>query len=242
MVAATGRRTEERPKPAPLPPEIAHLGDEELLVNELFLSIQGESTHAGRPCFFIRLTGCHLRCVWCDTAYAFFEGSRFTVEECAARAAASGARLVEVTGGEPLIQRGVYPLMTRLADRGHEVLLETSGALPIDRVDPRVRRIVDWKCPGSGMERHNDPSVLAHLRAGDELKLVIGGRADYDWARAWLLASRGSIPGGVPVHFSPVAGRLSPRELAEWILEDRLEVRLNLQVHKLIWDPAARGV
>lgn len=225
-----------------LPPELARLGPRELLINELFHSIQGESTHVGRPCFFIRLTGCHLRCVWCDSEYSFHEGTVQTVDECVARAVSSGTGLAEVTGGEPLLQPAVYPLLGELADRGLEVLLETSGAVPIDRVDPRVRRIVDWKCPGSGMAERNKPQVLAALRPGDELKLVLADRSDYEWARAWLGEAAPRIPGGVPVHFSPVFGRLPFDHLAAWILEDRLPVRLNLQIHKWIWDPGKRGV
>jgi 7-carboxy-7-deazaguanine synthase len=237
-----------------LPSALARLKADELLVNEVFHSIQGESTHAGRPCFFIRLTGCHLRCVWCDSEYSFFDGEVMTVAECVARAAEAGAPLVEVTGGEPLLQRAVYPLLTALCDRGHEVLLETSGAVPIDRVDPRVKRIVDWKCPASGMADRNQPSVIAALRAGDELKLVLADRADYEWARTWVVATLPRLPPEVPIHFSPVhdvsPGRdVSPvqdglplPELARWIIEDRLPVRLNLQIHKWIWGADARGV
>jgi 7-carboxy-7-deazaguanine synthase len=228
-----------------LPAELGRLGPGELFVNETFLSIQGESTHAGRPCFFIRLAGCHLRCGWCDSEYAFHEGTAMPVEECVELAARSGAHLVEVTGGEPLLQRAVYPLLSALCDRGHEVLLETSGAIGIGKVDPRVRRIVDWKCPGSDMESRNQPSVLRDLRPGDELKLVLAGRGDYEWASAWLGEAMTGAPlvgSAVPVHFSPVFGRLEPAELARWILEDRLPVRLSLQLHKLIWDPERRGV
>lgn len=238
-------------------------------MHEVFHSIQGESTHAGRPCFFIRLTGCHLRCVWCDTEHAFFDGEVWTVSGCVDAAVASGARLVEVTGGEPLLQKAVYPLLERLADRGLEVLLETSGALSIAAVDPRVRRIVDWKCPGSAMAARNEPRVIGELRPGDELKLVLQDRRDYEWAREWLGSERARIPEGVPVHFSPAfdvhpqgrpeesppgdasravsspareAAGLAPRSLARWILEDGLDVRLGLQLHKVIWDPGTRGV
>ncbi|MBI4603621.1 MAG: radical SAM protein [Planctomycetes bacterium] len=218
------------------------LGARELLVNEIFHSIQGESTHTGRPCTFIRLTGCHLRCVWCDSEYAFFEGSTMTVGECIARAEAAGCPLVEVTGGEPLLQLAVYPLMAELCDRGFEVLLETSGAVGIERVDPRVKRIVDWKCPGSGMDLRNKPAVLESLRPGDELKLVLADRRDYEWARAWLEGERPRLPAEVPVHFSPAFGQLRAEELARWILDDRLPVRLNLQLHKWIWEPGTRGV
>jgi 7-carboxy-7-deazaguanine synthase len=214
----------------------------ELLVNETFHSIQGESTHAGRPCFFIRLAGCHLRCVWCDSEHAFFEGEVRTVDACLAEARAAGSRLVEVTGGEPLLQKSVHSLLAGLCDAGHEVLLETSGALPIDAVDRRVKRIVDWKCPGSGMAGKNDPRVLDDLRDGDELKLVILDREDYEWARAGLAEELRSVPPAVPIHFSPVSGRLAAADLARWIVEDRLPVRLNLQLHKWVWGPDARGV
>jgi len=225
-----------------LPPELARLGPDELFVNELFSSIQGEGTDAGRPCFFIRLAGCPLRCSWCDTQYAFREGRVLRVRECVDAALASGLGLVEVTGGEPLLQKSVHGLLRELCDRGLEVLLETSGSVPIDSVDPRVRRIVDWKCPGSGMDARNQPSVLPALRLGDELKLVLKDRADYEWARNWLESVRGRIPAGVPVHLSAVFGTLPPERLARWILEDRLPVRLNLQIHKWIWGPDVRGV
>ena len=238
----TTRRAEAIQQGAPVPEEMATLGADELLISEFFHSIQGESTHAGRPCFFIRLTGCHLRCSWCDTVYSFHGGQRRSIDACLAAAQKSAARLVEVTGGEPLLQEGVYELMRRLCDSGHEVLLETSGALPIDRVDPRVRRIVDWKCPGSGMERHNDPTVLQSLRAGDELKLVLRDRDDYEWARDWLEVQQKALPCELPVHFAPAFGRLRFQDLARWILEDGLSVRLSLQVHKWIWSPDTRGV
>lgn len=225
-----------------LPRELKELRPGELLVSEFFLSVQGESSHAGRPCFFIRLAGCHLRCVWCDTEYAFYEGRRYTVGDCLRRVEEAGCPLVEVTGGEPLLQQSVYPLMDSLCDRGYEVLLETSGALAIDKVDPRVARIVDWKTPGSGMESHNHPGVLGALKAGDELKLVIEDRVDYEWAREWYRAHEDRLPSEVVVHFSPSFGRLPSRDLARWILDDRLPVRLNLQLHKLIWSPDERGV
>ncbi len=225
-----------------LPERLARLQPGELLINELFHSIQGESTHSGRPCFFIRLTGCHLRCVWCDSEYSFFEGEVRTVDECIAKADEAGCKLVEVTGGEPLLQPSVYELLTRLCDRGYEVLLETSGAVPIDRVDPRVKRIVDWKCPASGEASRNKPQVIPALKPGDEIKLIISNRADYEWARAWFAETRPRIPEAVPFHFSPAFGLLPFDALAGWILEDRLEVRLNLQLHKWIWDPKRRGV
>ncbi len=225
-----------------LPRELKDLRPGELLVSEFFLSLQGESTRAGRPCFFIRLAGCHLRCAGCDTEYAFYEGERFSVEECLARAESANCPLVEVTGGEPLLQKAVYPLMTALCDRGYEVLLETSGTLAIGEVDRRVARIVDWKTPGSGMESHNKPSVIDALKDGDELKLVLHDRADYEWARDWYRQNKDRLRTSVPVHFSPIFGNLAADELAGWILEDRLAVRLNLQLHKLIWGAAARGV
>lgn len=225
-----------------LPDRLARLKPGELLINEFFQSIQGESTHSGRPCFFIRLTGCHLRCVWCDSEYSFFEGDVRSVDECISRAHEAGCTLVEVTGGEPLLQPSVYELLTRLCDGGHEVLLETSGAVTINRVDPRVKRIVDWKCPASGEASRNKPQVISALKPGDELKLILASRADYEWARAWLAESRARIPDAVPVHFSPAFGLVPFNDLARWILEDRLEVRLNLQIHKWIWDPGRKGV
>lgn len=230
---------------ARLPPEIGHLAPGELLVTETFASIQGESTFAGEPCFFIRLAGCPLRCVWCDTEYAFFAGERRKIPDLVSLARESGLRLVEVTGGEPLAQRGVQDLLSGLADAGHTVLLETSGALPIDAVDPRVKRIVDWKTPASGEERRNRPDILQALGPGDELKLVIADRPDFEWARNWLLRARIDRPDlgvVIPVHFSPVFGRCRNADLAAWILADRLPVRFNLQLHKYIWPPDARGV
>jgi 7-carboxy-7-deazaguanine synthase len=225
-----------------LPPQIGRLGPRDLLVNELFHSIQGESSFAGWPCFFIRLAGCHLRCSWCDTEYAFHEGRVETVDECLARAAASGCKLVELTGGEPLLQKAALPLLSKLCDRGHEVLLETSGTVPLHRVDPRVRKIVDVKAPGSGMARHNLRGLTAQLSPRDELKLVLAGREDYEWARAWLAEQgEGLRRRGVIVHLSPVTGALPPANLAAWMLEDGLEARLNLQLHRLIWPQESRG-
>jgi 7-carboxy-7-deazaguanine synthase len=218
----------------------AGAGAPRLRIHEIFLSIQGESTFAGRPCAFVRLTGCQMRCVWCDTEYAFYEGSWMTLDEILARVAGLGTPLVEVTGGEPLLQPAVLPLMSRLADAGHEVLLETGGGLDIAAVDPRVRRIVDVKCPGSGEEAHNRWENLALLRASDEVKFVLAGEDDYRWAVD--IVARHALAGRCPVNFSPVFGRLDPTELAGWILRDRLPVRLNLQLHKILWDPAARGV
>ncbi len=181
-----------------------------------------------------------MRCVWCDTPQAFYEGTWLTLDELLSRVESFGICLVEVTGGEPLLQPGVYPLMQELCDHGYEVLLETGGGLDISRVDPRVRRIVDVKCPGSGEAEQNRWENLGLLRAGDELKFVLASREDYEWARELL----GTHPGlaEFPVHFSPAWGLMAPEELAAWILEDRLPVRLGLQLHKLIWGPDRRGV
>ena len=209
-------------------------------ITEIFHSIQGEASFAGRPCVFVRLTGCQMRCVWCDTAYAFHGGEWRTLDAVVEAVRAFGCPLVEVTGGEPLLQPGVHPLMTRLCDEGFEVLLETGGGLDIRSVDRRVRRIVDVKCPGSGEAANNRWENLDDLRAGDELKFVIADRADYEWARE-TIAARALIR-RCPIHLAPVWGALEPAELAAWILADRLAVRLSLQIHKLLWGPEARGV
>ena len=216
-------------------------GAEKLKIHEIYRSIQGESTHAGRPCAFVRLTGCQMRCAWCDTEPAFYEGSWMTFDEIAAAVAELGVPLVEVTGGEPLLQPAVHALMSRLCDAGYELLLETGGGLDISHVDPRVRRIVDIKCPGSGEAEHNRWENLASLRSGDELKLVLADRADYEWALAVVREQRLDRL-GTPIHFSPVHGRLDPAELAGWILEDGAPVRLGQQLHKLLWGADAHGV
>lgn len=213
---------------------------ERLRVHEIYRSIQGESSFAGRPCTFVRLTGCQMRCVWCDTEHAFYEGTWATLDEVCAEVDRLGGDLVEITGGEPLLQPGVLPLTSRLCDAGAIVLLETGGGLDISAVDPRVRRIVDVKCPGSGEVDANRWENLDELRPVDELKFVLAHRDDYLWARR-LVADR-SLAGRCPVHFSPVHGRLDARELARWLLEDRLPVRLGLQLHKLLWGAEARGV
>jgi 7-carboxy-7-deazaguanine synthase len=211
-----------------------------LLVHEIFYSLQGESTFAGRPCVLVRLTGCQMRCVWCDTEYAFHEGGWRTVDDVLAEVASHGCPLVEVTGGEPLLQPGALPLLAALCDAGHEVLLETGGGLDIGGVDPRVRRIVDVKCPGSGEAANNRWQNLDLLTPRDELKFVIAGEADYRWARDLLRERR--LDERCPVHFSPVWETCSPAELAAWILRDRLPVRLQLQLHKILWGAATRGV
>lgn len=211
-------------------------------ITEIFLSIQGESSYAGRPCVFVRTTGCNLRCVWCDTEYSFHGGRTMSVDEIVAevRRVGGACRLVELTGGEPLLQKEIGILATRLLDGGYEVLCETGGSLPVDRLPAEVVKIVDVKCPGSGEAEANDWSNLARLDPGrDELKFVIADRSDYEWAAG---AVRTRELGRFTVHFSPAFGRQDPTTLAEWILADGLPVRLNLQIHKFLWDPAARGV
>ena len=213
--------------------------DQRLRVNEIFYSLQGESSFAGRPCVLVRLTGCHLRCSWCDSEHAFYEGEWLSVEEVLTRVATIGCPLVELTGGEPLLQPAAPPLLAALCDAGYQVLLETSGAVDISPVDPRVRRIVDVKCPGSGEAESNHWPNLETLRATDELKLVLADEDDYEWARDLVLERR--LHERCAVWFSPVAGALDPALLAGWILRDHLPVRLQLQLHKLLWGDA-RGV
>ena len=212
-----------------------------LTINEIYHSIQGESTWAGEPCVFVRLTFCDLRCNYCDTEYAFYEGRKQTLMEIVDAVAAFQCPLVEITGGEPLLQKNVLPLMTMLADAGHTVLLETSGAHDISKVDPRVHRIMDLKTPGSGECARNLFSNIEHLTQRDEVKFVIGSREDYDWSRGqvgcYALTQRCRA-----VLFSPIFGRIDPREIVEWILADRLPVRFQLQMHKFIWTPTKRGV
>jgi 7-carboxy-7-deazaguanine synthase len=212
-----------------------------LTVNEIFHSIQGESTHSGRPCVFVRLAACDLRCSWCDTPYAFFEGTKRTVDEVAAQVTSFGCGLVEITGGEPLLQRDVYPLMDRLLASGLTVLVETGGHLSIQQVPLQVIRIVDVKCPGSGESDRNHWDNLGLLTPHDEVKFVILDRADYEFARD-VVARYGLAGRCAAVLFSPVHGVLAPKELAAWILEDRLPVRLQLQAHKYIWGADVRGV
>jgi 7-carboxy-7-deazaguanine synthase len=212
-----------------------------LTVNEIFHSIQGESTRAGEPCVFVRLTACDLRCSWCDTPYAFHEGSKRSIEEVLEEVARYGCGLVEITGGEPLLQEDVYPLMERLIARGHEVMIETGGHRSIARVPEQVRRIVDIKCPASGESHRNRWDNLELIGRGDEVKFVVKDRADYEYARDIIARHRlGHRVGAVLM--SPVHGIQNPRELAEWVLADRLPVRLQLQLHKFIWPPDTRGV
>lgn len=217
-----------------------------LQVTEIFHSIQGESTWAGLPCTFVRLTGCPLRCFWCDTEYAFHGGRKLSLEEVVDRVRALGCPLVEITGGEPLVQRGAFTLAERLLDEGYTVLVETSGAIEVSRLDPRTHKIMDLKCPGSGESDRNLWSNLDHLRSRDEVKFVVRDRVDYEWARDVVRdrgldrrVREGSL-GAVLV--SPVWGAVDLEELAAWILADRLPVRLQLQMHKVVWGAEARGV
>jgi 7-carboxy-7-deazaguanine synthase len=213
-----------------------------LRVNEIFYSIQGESSYAGRPCTFIRLTGCNLRCSYCDTQYAYKDGQEFQISEILESVATFQCPLVEITGGEPLIQQETPNLIRRLLDEGYEVLLETNGSEDITKVDERCVKIMDMKCLSSGMSERNDLRNLARLTLRDELKLVIGGREDYEYAKEFLKLMRQDSCKVNMIHFSPVFGKLEPKELAEWILEDHLDVRLHLQLHKFIWPPDQRGV
>lgn len=213
---------------------------ERLKVNEIFYSIQGESTFAGRPCVLVRLTGCQMRCVWCDSPYSFYEGTWMLRSEVLVRVASFGCPLVELTGGEPLLQPGARPLLHELCEAGYEVLLETGGGVDISGIDPRVHRIVDVKCPESGEAENNFWANLGQLSPHDEVKLVLASEQDYLWAREKVLEL--GLHERCPVHFSPVHGKLDLEALANWILRDRLPVRLQLQIHKLVWDAERRGV
>jgi len=207
-----------------------------LRVSEIFASLQGESTTVGVPTVFVRLTGCPLRCRWCDTTYAFRGGERLTIDEILARVSDLGLPEVCVTGGEPLAQAACRELLTALADAGHRVSLETSGALSIAGLDPRVRCVMDLKAPGSGEADKNLWDNLDHLRPHDEVKFVLAGRADYDWAKDVL--ERHGLARRATVLFSPVTGELAPSTLADWIVADRLPVRFQLQLHKILWGDA----
>ena len=211
-----------------------------LKINEIYASIQGESSHTGLPCVFIRLTGCNLRCSWCDTAYAFYDGKNLTVEETLQKVETFGLPLVEITGGEPLLQEDVYPLMETLLKKGYRVMLETSGALPIDKVPEKVIKILDIKCPGSGEEKKNHLENLKFLSPHDEVKFVLLDRADYEWSRE-MLRKYDMVP-SKQVLFSPVYDKLNLKDLSQWILKDRLAVRLQTQLHKVIWSKDAIGV
>ena len=219
---------------------LADLADRNLVIHEIYRSLQGEGTFAGLPCVFVRLTACHLRCVYCDTAHAFHSGQTLSIDEVFTRAVELGDALVEITGGEPLLQASVFPLISRLADAGKTVLVETSGSLDITPLDPRARVILDVKTPGSGEVAANFWPNLDHVKATDEVKFVVRDRADFDWSidriREHRLAER------CPVLVAPAHGSVRADELASWILETRLPLRLQLQLHKTVWGPTARGV
>lgn len=212
-----------------------------LTVNEIYTSVQGESTWAGLPCVFVRLTFCDLRCSYCDTEYAFYAGTKRPVDDIVAEVLAIDCQLVEITGGEPLLQKNVLPLMARLCDAGRTVLVETSGAHDISRIDPRVHRIMDLKTPSSGECGRNLFSNVPHLSKGDEVKFVLGSREDYEWALSRIAEhDLGSRVGAVLL--SPVFGKIDPRDIVEWMLADKVPARFQLQMHKFIWDPKTKGV
>lgn len=204
-----------------------------LKVNEIFFSIQGESSYAGLPCSFVRLTGCNLRCSWCDTEYAFEEGREMPLDQILQEVQSHPAPLVEVTGGEPLLQEGVHSLIRRLLDSGKTVLVETGGSLDVRPVDRRAVLIYDIKCPGSAMQERNRWENLNHLRPQDEIKFVLASRSDYEWAKDKLRELQ--LDKRHTVLFSPVWESLPPRDLADWILHDGLPVRMQMQIHKLLW-------
>jgi 7-carboxy-7-deazaguanine synthase len=212
-----------------------------LVIHEIYASIQGESTFAGLPCTFVRTTGCNLRCAWCDTPQAFHGGTRMPRAAVLERALSFGTPLVELTGGEPLLQPGALPLLAELCDAGRTVLVETSGEADVSRVDPRVHKVMDLKCPGSGESHRNRWSNLAHIGPRDEIKFVLADRADYEWMRA-TVRERALATRTPNLLASPVFGQLAPRDLVAWVLEDRLPVRVQLQLHKLIWGAEATGV
>jgi 7-carboxy-7-deazaguanine synthase len=212
-----------------------------ITINEIFYSVQGESTYAGRPCVFVRLTACDLRCSWCDTPYAFDEGGRRPLDQVLDEVGRFDCPLVEVTGGEPLLQEGVYPLMSALLARGKTVLVETGGHRSTARVPEQVVTILDVKCPGSGEAERMDWTNLDRLRPHDEVKFVVKDRRDYDYAREVI--ARHDLAGRAgALHMSPVHGVLDPKTLSEWVLADHLPVRVQLQLHKYIWSPTTRGV
>lgn len=214
---------------------------EQIRIHEIYESIQGESTFAGLPCTFVRLSRCNLRCRWCDTPQAFEGGTEMPRAEVLAKALSFGTPLVELTGGEPLLQPGAIPLLQELCDAGRTVLLETSGERDISKVDPRVHRIMDLKAPGSGESQRNRWENIAELSKRDEVKFVLADRADYDWTKGILAEHR--LPDRVhAVLLSCVWGELDPRNLVNWVLEDQLPVRVQMQMHKVIWDADAQGV
>ncbi|MDP9150015.1 MAG: radical SAM protein [Myxococcota bacterium] len=215
--------------------------EDTLVIHEIYSSIQGESTFAGLPCTFVRTTGCNLRCTWCDTPQAFYGGKRMLRRDVLAQALAGATDLVEITGGEPLLQPGIVPLLAELCEMGRTVLLETSGQADVSRVDPRVHKVMDLKCPGSGEVRRNRWSNLEHIGPRDEIKFVLADRVDYEWMRG-TIQSCALTERTKNLLASTVFGRLAPRELVQWVLADALPVRVQLQMHKYIWDPNATAV
>ncbi len=211
-----------------------------LKINEIYFSIQGESSKAGLPCVFIRLTYCNLRCTYCDTEYAFYEGKDYSIDGVILQVKKYNCRLVEVTGGEPLFQKECYDLLKRLCEEKFEVLLETGGSLPIKYVDPAVKIIMDLKCPSSGMVKKNLYENIDYLNPSDELKFVIGSKEDYEWAKEVI--KKYELNNKCEILFSVVFGELEPLTLVNWILEEKINVRFQLQMHKFIWDPLAKGV
>jgi 7-carboxy-7-deazaguanine synthase len=211
-----------------------------LKVNEIYASIQGESSHTGLPCVFIRLTGCNLRCTWCDTAHAFYDGKNMNIVEILQEVETHKLPLIEITGGEPLMQENVYPLMDALLEKGYQVMLETGGSLSIEKVPEKVLKILDIKCPGSGEESKNHLENLNYLSSHDEIKFVLLDRADYDWSRK--LIQEYDLGSSAQILFSPVYDKLDLKDLSKWILEDQLPVRLQTQLHKVIWSKDTIGV
>ncbi len=212
-----------------------------LKINEIYHSIQGESTSAGKPCVFVRLTYCNLRCTYCDTEYAFYEGKEMSVQQVIDEVEKYNCKLIEVTGGEPLVQMDeCLDLMNKLCDLGYEVMIETGGSLSIKDIDTRVKIIMDLKCPSSEMEKKNLYENVQYLKPIDELKFVIGNREDYEWTKTIL--DKYNLPGKCEILFSVVFGELEPVQLVNWILEDKLDVRFQLQMHKHIWHPETKGV
>ena len=209
-------------------------------INEIYLSVQGESTHTGLPCIFIRLTGCNLRCSWCDTAYAFHEGKNMSIDEILQKVESFGIHLVEITGGEPLMQDNVYTLMRSLIEKGYKVMLETGGSISLERVPKDVIKIMDLKCPGSGEQAKNNLDNLKLLLPHDEVKFVILDKKDYEWSRD--IIKKYKINETSHILLSPVFDKLELKEMVKWILEDRLPVRLQTQLHKIIWDKNTIGV
>jgi 7-carboxy-7-deazaguanine synthase len=211
-----------------------------LIINEIFFSIQGESTRIGLPCVFVRLTSCDLRCAWCDTAYAFDEGTEMNIDDILTKVEEYQCKLVEITGGEPLLQTNVHLLMKRLCDENYDVMIETGGHRDVSDIDPRVKRIMDIKCPGSLMEKRNRWENVEMLTARDEVKFVIADEIDYEWAKEVI--KKYTLTARCTILMSPVFGNIENRTLAEWILRDHIQVQFQMQIHKYIWDPTTRGV